>query len=212
VNELPLTERKNEWARTNGVSDRVNFVYAGTLGLKHNPQVLLALAEALVPLNAVVTVVSEGRTAEWLQEESLRRSVRNVKVLPFQSFEQMPEVLGAGDVLIALLEREAGIFSVPSKILTYLCAGRPVLAGVPGNNLATRIIREAGAGICVEPGDVSGFVDAGRRLALDDAARERMGKAGRAYAEREFEIGRIADRFERIVEEAMQECKTPQRS
>ena len=61
-------------------------------------------------------------------------------LLPFQPYEVLPEVLASADVLIAILEPDAGVFSVPSKVLSYHCAGRPILAAIPAENLAARII------------------------------------------------------------------------
>jgi len=36
---------------------------------------------------------------------------------------------------VVILEREAGRFAVPSKVLSYLCAGRPLLAEVRTHGL-----------------------------------------------------------------------------
>lgn len=201
--EVPEMDRDNVWAREQGVADRLHFLYAGTLGLKHNPEALLALAQNVKDCGAVVTVISEGDVADWVKREAVRRSLANLKVLPFQPFERIPEILGSADVLLALLERDAGMFAVPSKVLTYLCAGRPVLAAIPVQNLAARTIREAGAGVCVEPDDPLSFAAAGRRLAGDEAGRYGMGKSARAYARRMFNIDQIAERFDLVFYEAV---------
>ena len=55
----------------------------------------------------------------------------SLRCLGFQPFEVLPDVLGSADVLVAILEPDAGVFSVPSKVLSYFCAGRPVLLAVP---------------------------------------------------------------------------------
>ena len=102
-------------------------------------------------------------------------------------------------MLVAALEADAGVFSVPSKVLTYHCAGRPILAAIPSSNLAARTIAQAGSGVCVEPGDIAGFLEAARRLRADATLRERCGRAARAYAEKNFDIETIADRFEEAI-------------
>jgi glycosyltransferase involved in cell wall biosynthesis len=102
-------------------------------------------------------------------------------------------------VLVAILEPDAANFSVPSKVLSYLCAARPVLAAIPSTNLASRVITKAEAGLVVDPADEGGFLAAAARLHGDSALRETLGKAGRRYAEGNFSIGPIADRFERLL-------------
>lgn len=199
MDEVPPQARCNDWSTTHGIADRPSYIYTGTLGLKHNPDLLAALARRVGEhLGGQVTVVSEGPGADYLRGLELD----NLRILPFQPFEQIPQVLASADVLVALLEADAGEFAVPSKVLTYLCARRPLLLAVPGKNLARRIVEQAGAGLAVDPNDEAGFVNAGMTLGRDAELRERLGKQGRKYAERTFDINAVADRFERIFEVA----------
>src|SRR5690606_30365439 len=43
LDELPRRPRENEWSRRHGLDATTNLVYTGTLGMKHNPELLLAL-------------------------------------------------------------------------------------------------------------------------------------------------------------------------
>ena len=145
-------------------------------------------------------VVSEGLGAAWLRAQA--GGLANFLLLPYQPFEKLPEVIASGDVLLALLEPDAGAFSVPSKILTYLCAGRPILAAMPPENLGSRILARSGAGISVAPDDQAGFLAAAERLADDAAERARRGKNALDYAAKTFDIRAIGDRFEAILARA----------
>ncbi len=199
IEELPVRPRDNPWRTEQGLGDRFVYLYAGTLGLKHNPELLATLAEAQ-PETAVV-VVSEGLGADHLREQRRLRSIENLHVLDYQPWESVPDVTGTADVLIVLLEPDAGVYSVPSKILTSLCAGRPILASIPAANLGARTITDAGAGIVVTPGEEIAFKDAARRL-LDTDERKRMGMSARSFAEKTFDIERITDRFAAVIERA----------
>ena len=111
----------------------------------------------------------------------------------------MPAVFAATDVLAAVLEPEAGVFSVPSKVLAYLCGGRPLLTAMPPENLASRIVAGHGAGVVLAPDDDQGFAAAGRALLDDPARRSAMAAAARAYAEHAFDIDRITDEIEETL-------------
>jgi colanic acid biosynthesis glycosyl transferase WcaI len=199
IETLPTRAKRNAWSERHGLADKFVFLYTGTLGMKHNPALLLQLAQRHASDAEVrVVVISEGIGAKWLEENTRTQGVANLKVLPYQSFSEMPEVLATGDVLVAVLEEDAGIFSVPSKVLTNLCAGRPQLLAVPLVNLAARIIAQNGAGLIVAPSDTEGFLTAGTQLRSDPTAAAAMGKRARAYAEATFDIDAIADRFESI--------------
>jgi glycosyltransferase involved in cell wall biosynthesis len=198
--DMPLRPRDNEWARRHAVGDTLRFIYSGTLAMKHNPALLLELARMLdrEALGELI-VVSEGAGVEWLAEQAAKEELGTLRCLGFQPFDQLPDVLGSADVLVAILEADAGVFSVPSKVLSYLCAGRPVLLAVPKENLAAKIVVECGAGLVVEPTDLTGFCTAARMLIESPQRRAEFGAAARRYAETHFDIKRIGGRFERIL-------------
>jgi glycosyltransferase involved in cell wall biosynthesis len=198
--EIPLRPRDNAWSRAHGLGDGIRLLYSGTLAMKHNPALLLELARLLQRQAAgELIVVSEGAGARWLAEQAAAEKLDTLRCLGFQPFEVFADVLGSADVLVAILEADAGVFSVPSKVLSYLAAGRPVLLAVPRENLAARIVIECGAGLVVEPADVAAFCRAAEQLIASPDERQRLGAAGRFYAEEHFDIGRIGDRFEAIL-------------
>lgn len=194
--EVTPRDRHNAWSAAQGLDNNFVLLYAGTLGLKHNPDLLAGLARAFADDPATrVVVVSQGLGREFLEMAKQAEGLDNLLLLDWQPFEQLPEVLASADVLLAILEPEAGRFAVPSKVLTSLCTARPILAAIPPENLAARTLEAAGGGLCVAPGDGEGFVAAARRLREDEALRRDLGGAGRAYAERTFDIERIGQRF-----------------
>jgi glycosyltransferase involved in cell wall biosynthesis len=111
----------------------------------------------------------------------------------------MADVFASADVLVAILEPDAGVFCVPSKVLSYLCAERPVLAAIPRENLAARIVASTRSGLVAEPADAAGFLRAAERLCDSPKLRARCGRRARRYAEERFDFDRICSQFERIL-------------
>ncbi len=213
VEELPLAPRDNEFARTHGLAGKTVFLYSGTLGLKHDPEHLVSLARRFPGRQDVaVVVVSEGSGADYVSTRARDEGLENLLVLPYQPYERLPEVLGAADVLLAILEPDAGVYSVPSKILAYHCAGRPILAAVPASNLAARLIGEVGSGVVVEPNDHTAFDEAAAALLDDEPRRVELGHRARGYAEHAFDIERIAETFERVLAGAVAARRAAPRS
>jgi glycosyltransferase involved in cell wall biosynthesis len=201
IGEITPRERDNAWAVAHGLGERPRLVYSGTLGFKHNPELLTGLADAVGSLGTPVDliVVSETVTEPVLREDAATKGV-HLTMLPFQPYADLPDVLGAADVLLVLLEADAGAFSVPSKTLSYLCAGRPILGFVPAENLAAQLITESGG--CVLPPEATSVPQAAAWVAevLADPARAReIGTASRDLAVREFNLDTITDRFEAIL-------------
>jgi glycosyltransferase involved in cell wall biosynthesis len=202
-NKINVIDRDNPWRRSQGLAHKRVALYTGTIGLKHNPDLLLAAAEAFRDdADVQVVVVSEGKFATYLHTEAINRKLENLTVLPFQPFDAYSDVLASGDVLMAMIEPDAATYSVPSKVLSYLCSGRPIVLAANANNLAARTVKRASAGTVVDPRDTSRFVAAVRHYLHDREARKEAGSRARRYADATFDIERIADRFEGIFTDA----------
>ena len=200
IDDIAVGEKDNDWSRQHGLSDSFAFVYSGTLGRKHNPELLLRLAEETASYGSgLVVVVAQGVSVKQLRDEQVARRIAPLKLLPIQPAEALPDVLATADVLVAMIEADAGTFAVPSKVLSYMCAGRPILLAAPKANLAARTVEKARAGIVVDPSDEAGFLAAARRLRDDPQLRASLGANGRDYAERTFDMKRITDKFERVL-------------
>jgi glycosyltransferase involved in cell wall biosynthesis len=87
-------------------------------------------------------------------------------------------------------------------VLTYLCAGRPLLLAVPPENLAAKIVSKNRAGLVVPPTDTVAFVKAADCLLHDEALRAELGANARRYAETHFNIETITDSFESTLRAA----------
>jgi glycosyltransferase involved in cell wall biosynthesis len=200
IEDIPCLPKDNHWSRLHSLHDKFVYLYSGTIGMKHNPALLLELARRHTENPDVrVVIVSEGIGADWLRKEAASANLANLLILPYQPFADLPSVLATGDVLTGILEEEAGTFSVPSKTLSYLCAGRPLLLAIPLDNLAARITRDHKAGLTVAPGDMDGFLAAASELHSSPGLRAKLGRNARAYAEETFPIEKTAAIFDKIL-------------
>jgi len=201
LDEITPMSKDNPWARESGVADKFCFMYSGTLGMKHRPELLLHLAKHLNETREAILIVNAaGAGADWLRDQTKDLSPEAFRLQPFQPYERLSEVMAAADVLIALLDSDAGSFAVPSKTLSYLCAGRAVLMAAPNVNQAARVIRAAKAGLLVSPDSPEDFVAAAREFIDKPDQRIAHAQQARAYAERNFNIRYIADRFLNLIQ------------
>jgi colanic acid biosynthesis glycosyl transferase WcaI len=202
LDDLVPGARDNAWTREQGLpSGPVRLLYAGTLGRKHNPLLLFDLVDAVrrQGVDATLVVCSEGVGADELAAASTGRS--DVRILGYQPADRFAEVLAGADLMVALLEPDAAAFSVPSKVLSYLSAGRPTIALIPDANPAAADVRAAG-GFVASPSPEGAAAAAGWLADAVSSGPDALGMLGsraRQLAERKFDIDAITDKFEHIL-------------
>jgi colanic acid biosynthesis glycosyl transferase WcaI len=203
LDEISPQPRDTAFSNEQGLDGKFCFMYSGTLGMKHKPELLLEMAQHFDDRPDVVTVViAQGAGADWLRETAGKMSLKSLRILPFQPYERHAEILASSDVLITLLDSECGRFAVPSKLLAYMCAARPLLVAAPPDNLASRIVRSANAGLAV-PATTAGFLESADQLLSDPGRLSEYSANARAYAEKTFCIDHICAEFLDVIDYAV---------
>ena len=206
LDEITPRPLDNPWSRY-WITERgdITLIYAGTLGRKHNPELLVDLIKTARArgVDARLIVASEGEGADLIRARVGDFPAATIRVIDFQPAGQLPDMLSAGDVLVAILEPEASKFSVPSKVLSYLAAGRPILGLMPADNPAANDI--AAAGGLVAPPTPQGVARAAEWIAYlsgDATNRAELGTRSRRLSEERFDINQITDQFAEILSAA----------
>lgn len=185
IDHLVPGPRENAWSYRHRLPSRpVRLLYAGTLGRKHNPLLLLELLDAVRArgVDAMLTVVSEGCGADDLAAAAGTRT--DVRLMGYQPAADLPDVLASADAVIALLEPDAARFSVPSKVLSYLAAGRPIVALVPDGNPSAVDVEAAGGYVAAPTREgAQAAADWLAEVTHDPEGLQLLGKRARALAE-----------------------------
>jgi colanic acid biosynthesis glycosyl transferase WcaI len=160
---------------------------------------LIEAAKMLRDENTGLVFVGDG--ANRAAVESSAAGLRNVRFLPFRPAEEVPCVMMAGDVHIVTVKRGLEGVVVPSKLYSILAAGRPVLAVVPEECDAARIVKEHDCGVSADPDNPVAVAEAIRALRSDPERLAAMGVRAREAAAKYARVKEL-DRFVEIVEEA----------
>jgi glycosyltransferase involved in cell wall biosynthesis len=165
----PLLERL-------GLQDKFVVQYSGNMGLWHDMDALVQAAHALRDDPRIHFVfIGKGRRRHAAQLLSQHLGLGNITWLDFLPPEQLAEGLSSCDVALISFRRGLEGVAVPSKLYGILASGRPVVAQVPRECEVGYTVAEEDCGLVVEPGDVTGLVEAIRTLAADPCLAERMG-------------------------------------
>ena len=150
------------------LTDEMVIGYIGTHGMAHGlPKVIEAAAKMESNKRVVFLFVGDGAERLALERDVQARKLSNVRLLPMQPKERMPEVWSICDVALIPLRNQPLFQSViPSKLFECMGMGIPVIMSVPTGE-ATEIVDETGCGLVVEPENPSSLVSAINRLVED---------------------------------------------
>ena len=188
--------------RESGLDGKFVVMFAGNLGIVQGLETVVEAAALLRDRPEIAFVfVGDGSDRTRLESLVSQHALSNVRFAGQHPASDMPAFMRAADVLLVHLRRsDIADHAVPTKLLAYLAAGRPVLCATGG--AAAELVQQAGAGVTTPPGDVSALVAAVERLAaLAPDARERMGRNGRSFLHAHFDKERVIDGYERILRE-----------
>jgi len=178
-----------------------DLLYAGTLGLKHNPVLLIELMNQLelYSTKCRLTVISQGEGADFLRSEL--DGELPIKIRDFVPLVELNVLLSNSDIALVLLEAEAANFSVPSKTYSYIAAGKFVIAFMPEGNSAVQAIRNAG-GMVFRPTSEGVRQAAVEISKLKQEDINRTSFLAQSYALENFDIRKKVNLFLQVIQKS----------
>ena len=201
--------RDNSFAVEHDLKGRFVVLYAGNIGIMQGLGYLLEAAKLLKDTDDVLFVlVGDGSARKALIEKANQLALPNVKFVPYQPFDKMPEILATADICLVSLIKGSGFGALPSKAFTIFSSGRPVLASVDEGSETWNLVKRADAGLCVPPENPSELAKAILSLKQDRNLRERLGHNGRIWAEQNHSTQSAVEQFEKLLLEAVSSKKS----
>jgi glycosyltransferase involved in cell wall biosynthesis len=178
-------------------------VYTGNMGAKQDLLNVVAAANMLSEDKRVkIALIGDGQERVRVAENIEARRLENIRLLPLQASHEFSKVLTAADALI--INQGAGVVDsvLPSKLLSYMASGRPVVAAVHPDSTTADLVRRSGCGVVVDPGNPEALAAELRALASNNGESKNLaliGSRGRAYVERNFDRSGILHRWDVLL-------------
>ncbi len=197
-------------ARMGWRDDETIVLHTGNMGLKQDlgnviDAARLARDRGLDTIRFVL--MGDGSQRRELQRAA--QGVNTVHFLPPASSSAYADVLAAADILLVNEAPSSLDMSLPSKLTSYFHAGRPVLAASPDTGGTAKLIRTAGAGVVVAPGDPKSLLIGATELSADLARRHTLGTRGHRFAAARLGASRSLDGVAQVVRECQQSATRP---
>lgn len=184
--------------------DAFLVVYGGNIGKAAGmDRVVQAFADMLEYKEIYLLIAGDGSNFDSCKE--LAQSSRNDRILFHRPWlaDETSRILSAADLCILPTQGEQSRVSVPSKLLSYMLASRPVLALALRDSDVARIITDSACGWVISPGDSEELAEQIIKISqLSRDSLRRRGVAGRNFARRHFSKSANLPKIIEILEKA----------
>jgi glycosyltransferase involved in cell wall biosynthesis len=177
-----------------------NLLYVGRLSASKGLPILL---ESLVILktshpNLTLTVVGDGEDRAAIESMVVELGLpKNVKFVGYQSQAEVRQHLQQSDVFVLPSFAEG----IPVVLMEAMAAGLPVVATQIAG--VSELVADGISGYLVPPGEPNLLAERLEKLLGDSQLRERLGKAGRAKVERDFNLSQEVARLHNLMSAAL---------
>jgi colanic acid biosynthesis glycosyl transferase WcaI len=184
-------------------ADGMLAVYSGNLGRKQGLEVLLDAAGILLQQQTAaerrvfLVIAGNGADRKSLEDRLKQRPLGNVRLLPLQSAAKYQAMLGAADVALVTQMPGTGQVCFPSKLLSVLSAGLPVITTADETSDLARAVRDGGFGVNVPAASATELAAALRQAAQDPGLLAEWG--GRTHWVDRFSPEAMLPKFEAAV-------------
>ncbi|MBE0471046.1 MAG: glycosyltransferase family 4 protein [Methyloprofundus sp.] len=192
---------------------KFKILFAGNIGEAQDFPSIIKAMKILKErgLDAKLFVVGDGRAFSQIKQEISELGLEySIVLFGRYPLESMPNFFEAVDALLVSL-KDSPVFSmtIPSKIQSYMKAGKPILTMLSGEG--SRVVDEAHCGLIADSGDYSQLANNMFTMATFSHEKlETLGKNAKAYAGKEFDRDTLISQLESWFEEVAELSKEKQ--
>lgn len=163
------------WATT----DHTVVVHTGNMGMKQGLESVVEAARLAEQQSLPITYVLVGDGNQRRQLEAAAGPTATLRFVEPVDDDTYPSVLAAADVLLVNERRGVKEMSLPSKLTSYVAAGRPIMAATEPGGITHSVLTEFDSAAFVATGDPGALNTAVVRLRENPAEQARLIDAAR---------------------------------
>ena len=184
---LDDNDKKEIRSKYNIPTDKTVLVYGGNLG---KPQGIDFLIECIKHnekrSNTFFLIIGSGTEYTKVENYIKENNIKNTGLYSYMPKEDYDNVVKACDIGLVFLDKRFTIPNIPSRILTYMEFGMPIIAATDKNTDLGNIIQSGGFGLWSESKSVEDFYFNVNKICNDEQLAKTMGINGRKCLEENY--------------------------
>lgn len=183
------------------------LLFAGNIGRFQGLETLVDAMHRLASRRPEIELVflGEGRALESIKARAGALLGRQIQCFAHQPVEVARAMIRTADVCLVTLIPEICRFAYPSKTMTYLGEGCPLLVCVESDSELADFVRTEGVGVTVEPNDAPALAEAIIALAEDPRRLTEMAQRATRVGAEYFALERVLPIWSELLEEIASE-------
>jgi colanic acid biosynthesis glycosyl transferase WcaI len=179
------------------------LMHAGNVGTKQAMEYVIRAMKHLEEYPDIhLVIIGEGNALDTVKNEAARLQVQRVSFLPTTAtVAAFVDLLRAANVFLINQAKEVKDALLPSKLLSYLPGGRPVLAAVHAESEAGRFVQRTGCGVLVEPEAPEQLANALLDLKHAPDVCSQMGETGVHFIQHHLQRSVLLKQFEELLQD-----------
>jgi glycosyltransferase involved in cell wall biosynthesis len=188
------TDYSDIYQRYSIPKDKILFLYGGNLGKPQGIAFLIDIIDNFEKLeNSFLLIVGSGTEYGKIENHILTHKICNTKLISFLPKKDYDSILKKADVGLIFLDKRFTIPNFPSRLTAYMDYALPILAATDKSTDLKETLEHSECGFWCESGDTEAFMKYVEILSKDKEKRVKMGKNGRKYLEKNYNIEKNID-------------------
>lgn len=129
------------------------LLYAGNMGILHPLDIIIEAAKRLQGKSVKFLFIGDGAKRRYLMGRVKNENIKQVSFLPFQPVGKFIQILASSDACLVTIGKGLENLALPSRIFTFMSAGKPIITIMNPEADVAKIIRENNCGWNVQTSD-----------------------------------------------------------
>jgi len=199
--------RRIEKLEKNHPPSEFTVLFSGNIGLAQGLETVLDAAHQLRDEQIHFKLIGDGAKFDEITKYADSLDLDKVSIRSSIPREELiSEIQQAQLCLVPLVKSPLFLNAIPSKMLEYMAAGKPVVVGIRGE--VESLLERSGGGISIDPENPEALTEAILAYKNDEVRRMAAGAAGHRFIRSEMMKESIMDDVLRQLQESLKDDST----
>ena len=205
INKIkPLIKDKNKFIKKYNLGGKFIILYSGNQGRMHDLKTIIYSANNLKKDKDILFLfIGNGPLNKEIREMEKSLGLQNIRFLPYQPFEKLPQSLTSADIALVSTSKKATYLVAPSKLYGHLAAGTPIALISSENSHIKEIIEENNCGKWFNNGDFISLSEWIVNLKNDSNLRKKISNSARKLSEKISNPNDIANKYYKVIKDSI---------